>query len=425
MTSSCGLADRFASNMWTSKSATTAAAAAFAAVFCVLVLRRRRHGSAHTGTPPATPHPKNVAALDPPDQPAPLDPPAVALTPRTVRLLFATADAVGSEDAAGEFYAALFARAPDLKQLFDDDGTKQRRKFADMMRWVTRALGGGLNGNEGGLSESLKALGRRHARYGVRLRHFHPVKAALLETIASLDYGGTEAAAVSPADVTRAWEGLVYVFVGEMGPVLLPNDPLADYCEALSNDLAAPAGGTATAVAAAHGAALLLMAVRLTRPPPTGGGDCSATRQRLQDIEGRLMRCLSAFEALARQDMAAYCRVMAAVRQPLVGGEDGKRERREAIGAALGVAAGVPLRAAEWAVHALHCAIALVPLAAKSGVGDAGAGAGLIVTAARTALQNVRINAGTRPELRAVAARGDVLAATLAWQGGELERLLP
>ena len=189
------------------------------------VLRRRRHGSAHTGTPPATPHPKNVAALDPPDQPAPLDPPAVALTPRTVRLLFATADAVGSEDAAGEFYAALFARAPDLKQLFDDDGTKQRRKFADMMRWVTRALGGGLNGNEGGLSESLKALGRRHARYGVRLRHFHPVKAALLETIASLDYGGTEAAAVSPADVTRAWEGLVYVFVGEMGPVLRSDEP--------------------------------------------------------------------------------------------------------------------------------------------------------------------------------------------------------
>jgi formiminotetrahydrofolate cyclodeaminase len=56
----------------------------------------------------------------------------------------------------------------------------------------------------------------------------------------------------------------------------------------------------------------------------------------------------------------------------------------------------VPLQIAEWAAHALRIARALVPLLAKSGVGDAGAGASLLGACGRTAVQNCLINARTR-----------------------------
>jgi formiminotetrahydrofolate cyclodeaminase len=126
--------------------------------------------------------------------------------------------------------------------------------------------------------------------------------------------------------------------------------------------------------------------------------------------------------------MAAYCRVMAAVRQPTVpGGATHNTERRTQIASALVVAADVPLQVAAWAVHALHDATALLPVAAKSGVGDAGAGALLLLATAKTALQNVRINTRGKesPRACATARRANELSALLGWLEAEVYKHLP
>merc|ERR1712008_428447 len=151
------------------------------------------------------------------------------------------------------------------------------------------------------------------------------------------------------------------------------------------------------------------MSAVLTRAPKPG----SPERDTVDKAHAQLLSVRSALEELAGLDMAAYCRVMAAVRQPVL--TDAKA-RSAAIGGGLEQAARVPLQAAEWAVCGLQIALGLVPIAAKSGVGDAGAGAFLLVAACKTAIQNVSINT----ESKLVA--GCSWPATLDCRAQELKR---
>lgn len=107
----------------------------------------------------------------------------------------------------------------------------------------------------------------------------------------------------------------------------------------------------------------------------------------------QLLRAKVALETLAKLDISAYCRVMAAIRQPALAYPVA---RLRAISASLESAARVPLQIAEWAVHALEVARALLQVASASGVGDAGAGSYLLFAAGRAALDNVGVNTGSK-----------------------------
>jgi nitric oxide dioxygenase len=74
-----------------------------------------------------------------------------------------------------QFYARLFALAPEVRRLFADDIEPQTRKLAEMLDWIVRHLE-----QPGQLVPALRQLGARHARYGVRVDDYAPVGSALI-----------------------------------------------------------------------------------------------------------------------------------------------------------------------------------------------------------------------------------------------------
>jgi hemoglobin-like flavoprotein len=83
-----------------------------------------------------------------------------------------------AETAAQMFYERLFDLDPSLRPLFKSDMTRQRHKLVDMLSVVVS----GLTRLEE-LLPTVRALGRRHAGYGVRNEHYATVGMALLWTL--------------------------------------------------------------------------------------------------------------------------------------------------------------------------------------------------------------------------------------------------
>lgn len=397
------------------------ALAATAAVAVVLVVRRRARArsSSSSASPVTSPTLRKLPSVAP-SAPAPAPVLAHSLTAETVKLIEASTPVVGSLEAARIFYTGLFEAEPELRTLFKDP-TAQERKLVGMLKWVNATIGEPQK-----LHTGLRELGERHVKYNAQLSHFRSIKASFLHMVSIVDQQSLERGIVADEDeedqstsgrsgrrssdasrapsavtpkpidreqrlreVSRAWEALLYVFVGEMGPAMLLQEQLAGFHAALKNDLAAPAGGTCVALAGAQGAALVAMAAALTRAPRSG----SRERGFIDAAVHKLEAATSALETLASGDMAAYCAVMAAVRQPPLGAAEA---RTEAIATALEYAARAPLQVAQWAAYALDVARCIAPLAANSGVGDLGAGASLLVAAGRTSVQNVGINTGAK-----------------------------
>ena len=421
-----------------------------------------------------------------------------ALTPYTIHLLMITSNIVGSKATADKFYQRLFTLDPEIRKLFPSSSSSsissiQSLKFGQMMKWTTETLQyllqirkgvssasttntttknsdsngtsfsnqGSNNKSTNNIAQSMKELGRRHIQYGVLLKHFRPVKYALLDAIKEIDFSSIEVGdlvsfddgedqqelwatindslskkSIPVTDIVRAWESLIYAFVGYMGPILLlenPNESLITYTEALENDLAAPAGGTATSLSASQGVALLIMSVRLTKKPR------NAARLRQMNAESKLQSTKNALQQLAGHDMASYCQVMVAVRQPLLkdiiafGGDNSNSnnshqlQRKQAIDDALEKAANIPLQVVQWSIYALQITIEILPYLAKSGIGDAGAGAYMIIAATKTGLQNIRIN--TTSSIQEDEDANDELIRNLTmildWQENQLMKLLP
>ena len=82
------------------------------------------------------------------------------------------------EAAADLFYDRLFVIAPKLRELFPADLSQQKRK---LMQMIATAVGG-LN-NLDKLVPAVKALGARHAGYGVTAGDYAVVGEALLWTL--------------------------------------------------------------------------------------------------------------------------------------------------------------------------------------------------------------------------------------------------
>lgn len=102
------------------------------------------------------------------------------MTPRAVAAIRAdfAVLAADPDGLARDFYARLFALAPDLRPLFRGDLREQGSKLTAMLALVVRGLD-----RLDALAEPVRALGRRHVAYGVRPEDYAVVGHALLDTL--------------------------------------------------------------------------------------------------------------------------------------------------------------------------------------------------------------------------------------------------
>ena len=80
--------------------------------------------------------------------------------------------------AADLFYGRLFEIAPQLRRMFPENLAEQKKKLMAMLATVVNGLA-----KLDTLMPAVRALGKRHAGYGVYEEHFAPVGAALLWTL--------------------------------------------------------------------------------------------------------------------------------------------------------------------------------------------------------------------------------------------------
>jgi hemoglobin-like flavoprotein len=94
-----------------------------------------------------------------------------------IRHLRESVDLLPREDLAPvrEFYARLFALAPEVRPLFKHEIGPQAKKFSDMFAWVIANLE-----HPDELSRELRALGARHRGYGVENDQYAPLGSALI-----------------------------------------------------------------------------------------------------------------------------------------------------------------------------------------------------------------------------------------------------
>ena len=102
------------------------------------------------------------------------------MTPEQIRLVQDSfAKVLPIADVAAElFYGRLFELDPSLRGMFRGDMQEQGRKLMNMLKVAVVNLE-----RLGGIVPAVRALGERHARYGVEERHYHTVAAALLWTL--------------------------------------------------------------------------------------------------------------------------------------------------------------------------------------------------------------------------------------------------
>jgi hemoglobin-like flavoprotein len=101
------------------------------------------------------------------------------MTPEDIRRVVETAPLVHEDtDLVARFYAVLFERHPELRELFPADMTEQHHRFVTEIEAFARAMPD-LREVETQASQ----LGSRHARYGVRSFHYPFVRDALLDVL--------------------------------------------------------------------------------------------------------------------------------------------------------------------------------------------------------------------------------------------------
>jgi nitric oxide dioxygenase len=102
------------------------------------------------------------------------------MTPHQIKLVqtsFALVAPIAAT-AADLFYSRLFETAPQVRSMFPDDLSEQKKKLMAMLGTAVAGLS-----HLDTLVPAVRALGRRHAGYGVTARHYTVVGAALLWTL--------------------------------------------------------------------------------------------------------------------------------------------------------------------------------------------------------------------------------------------------
>ena len=129
------------------------------------------------------------------------------MTPHQIKLVqtsFAQVAPIAAT-AADLFYGRLFEIAPDVRAMFPDDLSGQKKKLMAMLGTAVA----GLNRLDT-LLPAVRALGRRHVGYGVGAEQYVPVGAALLWT---LEKGLGE---TFTPEVREAWATTYRVLAGTM-----------------------------------------------------------------------------------------------------------------------------------------------------------------------------------------------------------------
>jgi hemoglobin-like flavoprotein len=102
------------------------------------------------------------------------------MTPEQVKLVqdsFAKVAPI-ADKAADLFYDRLFVIAPEVRSLFPDDLSAQKKKLMQMLTTAVTNLH-----QVEKIVPAVQDLGRRHVGYGVSAKHYEPVGAALLWTL--------------------------------------------------------------------------------------------------------------------------------------------------------------------------------------------------------------------------------------------------
>lgn len=102
------------------------------------------------------------------------------MSPDQVKLVqdsFTTVRSIAAQ-AADLFYARLFEIAPEVRMLFPDDMSEQKRKLMAMLATAVTNLH-----QVEKIVPAVQELGRRHAGYDVKDAHYQPVGEALIWTL--------------------------------------------------------------------------------------------------------------------------------------------------------------------------------------------------------------------------------------------------
>ena len=102
------------------------------------------------------------------------------MTPHQIKLVqtsFAQVAPIAAT-AADLFYGRLFEIAPQVRPMFPEDLSEQKRKLMAMLGTAVAGLG-----QLDTLMPAVRALGRCHGGYGVTAKHYAPVGSALLWTL--------------------------------------------------------------------------------------------------------------------------------------------------------------------------------------------------------------------------------------------------
>jgi hemoglobin-like flavoprotein len=102
------------------------------------------------------------------------------MTPEQVKLVqdsFAKVAPI-ADTAADLFYDRLFTIAPEVRTLFPDDLSGQKKKLMQMIATAVTNLH-----QVAAILPAVQELGKRHVGYGVTDKHYEPVGAALLWTL--------------------------------------------------------------------------------------------------------------------------------------------------------------------------------------------------------------------------------------------------
>jgi len=110
-----------------------------------------------------------------------------------------------SRDAAALFYGRLFEIAPELRALFHGDMEAQGAKLMAMLATAVANLD-----RLDSIVPAVRALGARHAGYGVRAADYAPVAEALLWTL------GQALGDAFTADTRAAWVAAYTLLAGQM-----------------------------------------------------------------------------------------------------------------------------------------------------------------------------------------------------------------
>src|SRR5215469_12555394 len=105
------------------------------------------------------------------------------MTPEQIELVQSSFERLGPDPAAlaTRFYQELFGRDPGLRPLFTTDLALQKVRFAAKLTEIVQAIP-----RLDELLAQTRALGARHAGYGVRVADYNTVGEALLAALAAV-----------------------------------------------------------------------------------------------------------------------------------------------------------------------------------------------------------------------------------------------